>query len=60
MDGTLDNMDHLKQGMGLEHTSNNPIQAYQMEGSAMFDEMIQGIKTETVKLLYHVRAEKTS
>ena len=27
-------------------------------GSAMFDEMIQGIKTETVKLLYHVRAER--
>ena len=29
-----------------------------MEGSAMFDEMIQGIKMETVKLLYHVRAER--
>ena len=55
----IDNMDHLKQGMGLRaYKQQDPIQAYQMEGSAMFDEMIQGIKTETVKLLYHVRAER--
>ena len=55
----IDNMDHLKQGMGLRaYKQQDPIQAYQMEGSAMFDEMIQGIKMETVKLLYHVRAER--
>ena len=55
----IDNMDHLKQGMGLRaYKQQDPIQAYQMEGSAMFDEMIDGIKFETVKLLYHVRAER--
>ena len=42
----IDNMDHLKQGMGLRaYKQQDPIQAYQMEGSAMFDEMIEGIKT---------------
>ena len=42
----IDNMDHLKQGMGLRaFKQQDPVQAYQMEGSQMFDEMIQGIKT---------------
>ena len=55
----IDNMDHLKQGMGLRaYKQQDPIQAYQMEGSAMFEEMIEGIKTETVKLLFHVRLER--
>ncbi len=37
----IDNMDHLKQGMGFRaYKQQDPIQAYQMEGSAMFDEMI--------------------
>lgn len=55
----IDNMDHLKQGMGLRaYKQQDPIQAYQMEGSAMFEEMIEGIKTETVKFLFHVRLER--
>lgn len=55
----IDNMDHLKQGMGLRaYKQQDPIQAYQMEGSAMFEEMIEGIKTETVKFLFHVRVER--
>ncbi|MEG2018701.1 MAG: SEC-C metal-binding domain-containing protein, partial [Clostridium sp.] len=35
-----------------------PAQAYQMEGSDMFNEMIYNIKQETVKYLFHVRMEK--
>ena len=55
----IDNMDHLKQGMGLRaYKQQDPIQAYQMEGSAMFEEMIEGIKLDTVKFLYHIQIQK--
>ena len=55
----IDNMDHLKQGMGVRaFKQQDPVQAYQMEGSQMFDEMIQGIKTDTVKYIFHVQMEK--
>ncbi|MDQ0148791.1 preprotein translocase subunit SecA [Eubacterium multiforme] len=55
----IDNMDHLKQGIGLRaFKQQDPVQAYQMEGSAMFDEMIEAIKIDTVKYLFHVQMEK--
>ncbi|MGG7076393.1 preprotein translocase subunit SecA [Clostridium sardiniense] len=55
----IDNMDHLKQGIGLRaFKQQDPVQAYQMEGSAMFDEMIESIKIDTVKYLFHVQMEK--
>lgn len=55
----IDSMDHLKQGIGLRaYKQQNPTQAYQFEGSAMFEEMIENIKVETIKLLFHVRVEK--
>lgn len=55
----IDNMDHLKQGMGLRaFKQQDPVQAYQMEGSEMFAEMIESIKYDTVKYLFHVRMEK--
>ncbi len=55
----IDNMDHLKQGIGLRaYKQMDPIQAYQMEGSAMFEEMIEGIKLDTVKFLYHIQIQK--
>ncbi|WP_035293978.1 preprotein translocase subunit SecA [Clostridium sp. KNHs214] len=54
----IDNMEHLKQGIGLRaYKQQDPAQAYQMEGSDMFDEMIESIKVDTVKYLYHVRLE---
>ncbi|WP_102401176.1 preprotein translocase subunit SecA [Haloimpatiens massiliensis] len=54
----IDNMEHLKQGIGLRaYKQQDPSQAYQMEGSDMFDEMIESIKVDTVKYLYHVRLE---
>lgn len=55
----IDDMDHLKQGIGLRaYKQQDPSQAYQMEGSDMFDEMINNIKVETVKYLFHVRIER--
>lgn len=55
----IDNMDHLKQGIGLRaYKQQDPAQAYQMEGSDMFAEMIDNIKEETVKYLFHVKLEK--
>ena len=55
----IDNMDHLKQGIGLRaYKQQDPAQAYQMEGSDMFAEMIDNIKEDTVKYLFHVRLEK--
>ena len=55
----IDDMEHLKQGIGLRaYKQQDPSQAYQMEGSDMFAEMIENIKTETVKYLYHVQIEK--
>ncbi|NRT89921.1 preprotein translocase subunit SecA [Clostridium beijerinckii] len=54
----IDNMDHLKQGIGLQSFKQiDPVQAYQMEGSEMFNDMIKAIKEETVRLLFHVRIE---
>lgn len=55
----IDNMDHLKQGIGLRaYKQQDPVQAYQFEGSQMFDEMIYNIKVDTTKYLFHVQAEK--
>lgn len=55
----IDAMEELKQGIGLRaFRQRDPVQEYQFEGSAMFDEMIYHIKEDTVKLLFHVRIEK--
>ena len=55
----IDSMDHLKQGIGLRaYKQMDPIQAYQMEGSEMFDEMIQAIQLDTVKFLFHIQVRR--
>ncbi|CAG7839323.1 preprotein translocase subunit SecA [Clostridium haemolyticum] len=55
----IDNMDHLRQGMGLRaYRQQDPVQAYQFEGSEMFDEMINSIKIDTVKYLFHIQVER--
>jgi preprotein translocase subunit SecA len=55
----IDNMDHLKQGMGLRaFKQQDPVQAYQMEGSEMFQDMIESIKLDTVKFIFHVQMER--
>jgi preprotein translocase subunit SecA len=55
----IDDMDHLKQGIGLRaYKQQDPAQAYSFEGSAMFEEMIYNIKIDTVKYLFHVQIQK--
>jgi preprotein translocase subunit SecA len=55
----IDNMEHLKQGMNLRaYRQQDPVQAYQFEGSQMFNEMIYNIRVETVKYLFHVQISR--
>lgn len=55
----IDAMEHLKQGIGLRaYKQQDPSQAYQFEGSSMFEEMIYNIKIDTVKYLYHVQVQR--
>lgn len=57
----IDNMDHLKQGIGLmAYKQEDPVRAYQQQGSDMFEEMIESIQKDTVKYLYHVRIQSES
>jgi preprotein translocase subunit SecA len=55
----IDDMEHLKRAIGLRaYRQQEPAQAYQFEGSQMFDEMIYNIKVDTIKYLLHVQIEK--
>ncbi|MGB4588740.1 MAG: preprotein translocase subunit SecA [Clostridiaceae bacterium] len=55
----IDNMDHLKKGIGLRaYKQQDPVQAYQFEGSEMFDEMITAINTDTIKYIMRVAIRK--
>jgi len=52
----IDNMDQLRQGIGLRaYGQEDPVRAYQVEGYDMFHQMINTIKEDTVKHLYHVQ-----
>lgn len=49
----IDDMDQLKQGMGLRAIGqDNPVRAYQIEGFNMFDEMVNAIREDTVRYVY--------
>lgn len=55
----IDDMEHLKRGIGLRaYRQQDPAQAYQFEGSEMFEEMIYNIKVDTIKYLLHVEIQK--
>jgi len=55
----IDNMDHLKKGIGLRaYKQQDPVQAYQFEGSEMFDEMINAINLDTIKYIMRVAIRK--
>lgn len=55
----IDGMEQLKQGIGLRaYRQQDPVQAYQIEGNDMFNDMTYSIKVDTVKYLYHVKIEK--
>ena len=57
----IDNMDHLKQGIGLRaYKQEDPIYAFQKEGSEMFSEMIYNIQLDTLKVLYNMSVPSIS
>lgn len=48
----LDDLDHIKQGIKFKALRQiDPVQAYQLEGGKLFNEMIMRIKEETSKLV---------
>ncbi len=55
----IDAMDDLRQGIGLRAYGNvKPVDAYKQEGFDMFEAMVNGIKSETVRRIYTVRVRK--
>ena len=51
-------MDYLKEGIGLRAMAQrDPLIEYQREGFDMFTAMLDGIKEETVTLLFHVQVQ---
>ena len=52
----IDAMDELKNGIGLRaYGQQDPVVKYRVEGMDMFEEMVENIKVDVVKLLMHVR-----
>ena len=50
----IDNMDELKNGIGLRaYGQKDPVVVYRIEGFDMFDQMVDDIKFDVVKLLMH-------
>ena len=55
----IDAMDDLMSGVGLRaYAQKNPVTEYKLEGSAMFDEMIDSIREDTVRTLFRVVPKK--
>lgn len=55
----IDDMDQLRQGVGLQaYGQRDPLVEYKMSGYEMFDGMTDGIREDTLKLLFHVRVEQ--
>ena len=55
----IDDMEQLRQGIGLQaYGQRDPLVEYKMSGYEMFENMTQGIKEDTVRVLYHIRIEK--
>ena len=55
----IDAMDELKKGIGLQGWGQkDPVVQYRIVGTEMFDEMIEAIKIDVVKLLMNLREQK--
>jgi len=53
------NMDHLKEGIGLRgYGQQDPLVAYKREGHQLFQEMIDRVKEEAVRLLFHIQIQR--
>jgi len=51
----IDNMDELKDGIGLRaYGQKDPAVQYRIEGSDMFEQMVEDIKTDVVKILLNI------
>ena len=55
----LDDLEQLKQGIGLmAYGQRDPAVEYKIQGFEMFNIMIDNIKIDTVKTLYHIQVEQ--
>lgn len=55
----IDNMDELKNGIGLRaYGQKDPVVQYRIEGFEMFDQMINDIKIDVVKILLNIRKQE--
>ena len=55
----LDAMDDLREGIGLRaYGQRDPLTEYKLEAFAMFNQMIEAIQEEIVRLIYKVRVER--
>ncbi|MBQ8325925.1 MAG: preprotein translocase subunit SecA [Lachnospiraceae bacterium] len=55
----IDDMDQLRQGVHLQaYGQRNPVVEYKLAGYEMFDGMIEAVKEDTVRLLFHVKVEE--
>ena len=55
----IDNMDELKKGIGLRgYGQKDPVVQYRLEGTDMFDDMIEDIRIDVVKILLNIRKKE--
>ena len=55
----IDDMEELRRGIGLRaFAQKNPVVEYRYEGFEMFDAMIESIREDTVRILFHIRVEQ--
>ena len=57
----IDDMEELKRGIGLRsYGQKNPVVEYRMEGMDMFDDMIESIREDTVRMLFTIQVRKNN
>ena len=55
----IDNMDQLKQGMGLRgYGQKDPVVEYRIEGFDMFDQMVDSIRESSIKMLLTIEVRE--
>ncbi|MDX1589409.1 MAG: preprotein translocase subunit SecA [Oleiphilaceae bacterium] len=55
----LSNMDHLRRGIHLRgYAQKNPKQEYKKEAFTLFQEMLESIKEDVIRVLSHVRVQR--
>ena len=55
----IDSMEDLKNGIGLQgYGQKDPVVQYRIQGTEMFDAMIETIKVDVVKLLLNLRKQQ--